>query len=698
MNSQAGWLWLSILGAVVIGVAYTALLMPLDAITGDGAMWRNASGDNSQSLSLHLAFQNDAWRLPPLFAQSVFWPRGVAVSMGDVNPLMSLLAKVIVSVTGGRAINLMGVWFAACFALMPLACVYAVRQLAGCQLGARGVLACWVAGALAVSTPALLYRLGHINLCGHFLIVLAIGLSARLMRRPDTQGWVWAFLLLLLAVLTHPYIFMLCAAMLCVPALQDAIAARKLNRALLIQTALAIVMPVVLLTAASGTLGGGEKGFGFYSMNLLSMIVPQHSGLFGAELPTLDGTGGQYEGFAYLGAGVLLLVAAWLLTRPWRGWADWRGMVILCAALFVFAINSKIYAGHVLLLNLGLKPWEDIFAVFRTNGRAIWPVVYLLMLAGVVSAARRPAMIGVPLLFVAAALQWFDAAPPRAYATSYFAGEIAHPPIPALPAGGTLISTAPAPGCNGDPLGREVNAPLLLAGARAGMKLGDVGMGRTPKWFNCERFLSDGLEAPMRQGELRAFTDPQYLPQLRLGVFGGAVCAKTDGFVLCGSGTGPIAGEPVALRGPESVASMGRTAVSGTDLARYLGFGWKQDAQHVVWSEGPRMSLLLRPEAQGDQVLTVNLMGVAFSAGGTRDVVVAVNGVELPSQSLPDMQATTLRIRIPQAALNHGIAWVAFNVIRPVDPARRSLSAPVSRAALRLDSLVLAPATALSLD
>jgi hypothetical protein len=146
------------------------------------------------------------------------------------------------------------------------------------------------------------------------------------------------------------------------------------------------------------------------------------------------------------------------------------------------------------------------------------------------------------------------------------------------------------------------------------------------------------------------------------------------------------------------VASLGSATVTGGNLAPYLGFGWKQGAQHVVWSEGPRMSLLLRPEAPGDQVLTVSLMGVAFSPGGTRDVVVAVGGVELPQQSLPDMQATTLRIRIPQAALNHGIAWVAFNVIRPVDPARRTLAAPVSRAALRLDSLALAPATALSLD
>jgi hypothetical protein len=39
------------------------------------------------------------------------------------------------------------------------------------------------------------------------------------------------------------------------------------------------------------------------------MCVPQGSGLFPAMNPVIDGTGGQYEGFNYLGFGVLLLLA-----------------------------------------------------------------------------------------------------------------------------------------------------------------------------------------------------------------------------------------------------------------------------------------------------------------------------------------------------------------------------------------------------
>ena len=51
------------------------------------------------------------------------------------------------------------------------------------------------------------------------------------------------------------------------------------------------------------------QGFGDYSMNLLSPIVPQRSGLFKSMNAIIDSTGGQYEGFNYFGFGGLLIIA-----------------------------------------------------------------------------------------------------------------------------------------------------------------------------------------------------------------------------------------------------------------------------------------------------------------------------------------------------------------------------------------------------
>ena len=677
----------ALLTALGIGIVATLLLMPPGVIAGTGGLWRVIGNDNAQSLSMHIAFQTDSWRLPPLYAANVFWPHGVAISIGDLNPLMSLIAKTIAHSIGIPWINLMGAWYAACFALLPAACVYAVRGL-----GARSLTATIAVSLLGVMTPALLARLGHINLCGHFVFVTALGISLRLQHHPTRARWWAAFGILLVGVLTHPYLFMLGAALIAAPVLQDAVArriwrTREPNWPLLARTALVVIAPVIILAAASGGMGGGDKGFGTYSMNLLSMVWPQHSGIFGADLPVLDATGGQYEGFAYLGAGVLLTVVIWLGLRPWRNVAAYRGLILTLTLLFLLALGSRIFAGSFKILDLGLKPWESIFAVFRANGRAIWPVIYALMLASVAGISRLGAKRAIPILALAVGLQWVDTAPLRAEAISFFAGDYAGPSLPALPAGATLISTAPAPGCTAQPDAIRTNAPLLLKAARAGLKLGDIGLGRQPKWFNCEKFLSNALESPMLPGELRAFTDPTYWPLIKIGVFGQADCAETTGIVLCASGTTSPIGTGFPQPGPDTVATL-PTGVP-TDPSPILGFGWKHDAAGIIWSEGPRMSLRLRPDAKTPQSLRLTLDAIAFSQGGTRDLTISLNGVILLTKDLQDATTSTLEIPLLPVALVNGVAWLALDVNRPVDPARRNLQAPVSRAALRLRQVEL---------
>jgi len=93
-----------------------------------------------------------------------------------------------------------------------------------------------------------------------------------------------------------------------------AIIQRRLNRLAATQEALgtgvltlALVMGVVALSGQFG-LGGGLPLFDFSgsaAMNLLSPFVPQKSGLLPGVGGIRDATGGQYEGFNYLGLGLL---------------------------------------------------------------------------------------------------------------------------------------------------------------------------------------------------------------------------------------------------------------------------------------------------------------------------------------------------------------------------------------------------------
>ena len=265
--------------AALIGALAVAWLMPAATIAGDGGLWTAPTGDIAQNVTGHLALQSDGWRFPPLVAGNLMWPHGLSIAMTDSNPFMSLLGKLLADIRGAPG-NLMGVWYAACWLLQPLAAVYAVRSF-----GARRLESMLAAAVFAVCFPALLARTAHMNLCAHFILLLALGLAARMVAAGDgrrARAWLLAGGLLTLAILSHPYLFVFSAALLAAPLLQVLLAGRRDRLRATGYYLAACAVPVLAYGALSFSLGGAEKRFGHFSMNLLSPIWPQRSGVFGA--------------------------------------------------------------------------------------------------------------------------------------------------------------------------------------------------------------------------------------------------------------------------------------------------------------------------------------------------------------------------------------------------------------------------------
>ncbi len=667
--------------ALSCGVALLLTLMPLLAITGEGGVWRSPAGDMAQGLTGHLAFQLDAWRWPPLFAENLFWPHGVSVALTDSNPLFSLVAKLLDSVAPGRPRNLLGVWFACCWLLQPVAAVYALRALT------RSVAGAVTAAVLAGLFPALLVRLGHVNLCGHFLLLLALGITLRLIFRQTAWRWIAAGLVLAIAVLCHPYLFMAGAATLAAVPIQAMIRRQRGWWRPGIAFLLASGLPVLLFAALAGTLGGGDKGFVFYSMNLLSPFWPQRSGLFGANLPIIDATGGQYEGFCYLGAGSLLLLFA-ALPRIGR-LRRWPGLVVVLAGLTLIALSSRVYAGSFKLIDLGAKPWEDLFAVFRASGRAFWPVGYALVVGAVAATCRLPAPVRLPLLGAAIVLQLIDTTPLRLAAertmrgADGFAGS-----LPALPVDATLLTVLPTPGCSAAPEAKGASNPVLLAGIRAGMRLGDVGVGRTPAWFSCEAVLSDGMELPLLSREIRVYTDPAAQAALRPALLGpDAICRHEAGTVLCGRDVAMPAGDQFSPGEPVDRPDLPAPGLAGPALGKLLGSGWRAGADNVFWSEGPRATLLFGVEPGRPLAVTLHVLGVAPAKDGVRRVTIRSGRESIAVVDLPDLTPHEIAVILPPRTFDTGIVRLAFDAFRPVDPRRRGLAAPVQRASVQLRSI-----------
>jgi len=484
------------------------------------------------------------------------------------------------------------------------------------------------------------------------------------------------------AVLVHPYLFQIDALVLAAIPLQAVLDRRVGWWRDVAGLGVSGTLAVGVLRLLSGPLGGGDKGFVTYSMNLLSPVWPQLSGVFGAGLPVLDATGGQYEGFNYLGAGVLLLsgvALAGLLRHPVR-WRPWRGLLVVLGGLALLSLSSRVYAGPVRLIDLGAKPWEDLFGTFRAPGRAFWPVGYALMLGAVAGVARLPARWAAAVLAVAAVLQAVDAGPLRAGARSgweHGSGVVAT----AVPEGATLFGVAPYPGCTTDAVAQAEGPLMLLQAVRRGIPVWEVGVGRPPPWFNCEKLLSDRLEAPMVPGEARAYFGPAAAALRPAWLGPGVACQAGLRATLCGRGLPGFVGMEAAP--PTLVAVPLR--LEGAALAPVLGSGWRV-AGEGVWSEGPRGTLLLAVPPGVPLLLTIRAEGVAGRPGAVRAVQVQVAD-QGASFDLPDGQAGTMELHVPAGAVPGGLLRVVLDVNRPVDPAARGITAPVRRAAMRLLSI-----------
>jgi hypothetical protein len=671
--------------------------MPLPAILGSGALWVDPTGDLAQNLSGHLAIQRPGWSMPPLLAPSLFWPHGLSIAMTDSNPLVSLLAKLLAQ-WRGRPANLLGFWFAACWLLQPIAAVYALRGM-----GSRSPVSALAAAVIAATFPALLFRVMHINLCGHFLLLLSLGLALRMIRRPAlaARHWIAPCLVLIAGVLTHPYIFAFCAGVLAAPALQGLLDRRPRAWASALCFLVSAALPVAIYQVLSGTLGGGDRGFGFFSMNLLSPVWPQMSGLFGANLPILDPTGGEYEGFNYLGGGGILLIvlALAMLARGgawgarWRAWfRRWRGLVIMLICLTLLALTTNVYAGPYPVLLLGARPWDQVFGPLQSAGRAFWVVGYALLFGAVACLeARLPRVALAPVLAVVLVLQWVDTGPLRHATQAYFAGGHEDPPVIALPQGLRLLTTIPV--CMQDgPITKKV-ATLRLAALRAGALLSDVKTSRLPRWFNCETVVSDGTELPLAPGEMRVFLmPPATTTMFRQEALGSAtVCRKADDFIACTNGLPPVDGPPVPPGPRVPVLDVGAdgATVQGAALDPFL-WNWKTDAGGLHWSEGPRATVLFRvPGPPRPLRLRMVLDGVGAAPGEARNVVLRIGGTASSDVTLPDLQSAVVDLLVTPADAPDGIVRIAIDVFHPIDPAKRSLTAPVGRAGVRLHSITV---------
>lgn len=398
-----------------VGIAFALLHYPIEFLWGSPHYWENVQGDTAINWIAYVAFAHDDWRWPLLHTRLLDPPQGTNIYFADPIPLLAVLGKLLFKSTGYLP-NYFGPWVLLSYGLQSAIGYLLLRKARLRRLAAL------VASVLYLAVPAFIFRIGHLALLAHWILLLALLVYLQIVHngrhRDVWLGWGLTTLL----VLVNPYLLAMVATIY-LAGLADGVLHRRLELRSALLACVLLLASVLLVTVIVGVVdqkrtlsAAGE--FGYYSMNGLSPIWPQLSTWPGMAEFILDATGGQYEGYNYLGAGLLFLLGLAFLTAHREVLRVVRRHICLaCAALAmtIYAMSSVIYVGNTFIASLAydrIWPLDVLTGIFRSSGRFFWPMCYLLISVAALSLNLRLGQSRfAAVALVAAGIQFVDIRP-----------------------------------------------------------------------------------------------------------------------------------------------------------------------------------------------------------------------------------------------------------------------------------------------
>ncbi|WP_213937296.1 DUF6311 domain-containing protein [Pseudomonas sp. dw_612] len=653
---DSGKHWAIALLPLLMGVVTFFIVIGPRALDPQNIAWLEV-GDTATHYLGWVFFRHSPWTFPLGLNPNYGLELGNAIIFSDSNPLLALLFKPF-NAWLPETFQYFGIWLLACFVLQG----WFAWKLMG-LVTPNVALRLLGTGLFLFSPPMFLRMGGHLSLSGHFLILAALYLALH----PGVQKrrLAWGALLAVTA-LVHAYLL----AMVALIWIAD-LAGRTLKGQLTRRTALIELLLLFLLVslccwqAGYFSVGKGAMaaGFGLYRMNVLSLI--NASGWSGV-LPDFPQGPGDYEGFNYLGAGVLLL-AIFAVVVLLRGKTDFgnavRSLPILVLALIgllLFALTNEIGLG---LFTVRIPLPEKIIQlanIFRASGRMFWPVFYVIVFAIIYLVVRgnRP-LTAVCLLAVALCVQAVDTR--NGWGGLRLSRMMAPAAEWSTPLRDPFWASAASRYANirwlppqNQP---ETWQPLADYAAVHGMNTDAVYLGRmgTKALERAEEKTRRMLETGHYDSDsLYILDDNSMLEAVKTVNSDTDLLARIDGLVVLAPGWKQCT-QCLAVEDEGRSMNWVPMIKVGQQQAfnrktHHLTEGWGAPETWGTWSEGAEADILLRvpPKAQS---IVIDALGFVLPMHAGQTVVFSINGVQALTTRLTTVQGN--RIEIPITAAIH---------------------------------------------
>jgi len=397
--------------AALLALAFAHWMFSSAFMRGLTSFWQQQDGDIAQYLAGFNAFVREPWQWPLLHLSSVNYPDGTLATFLDAIPLYALLLKLWQHGPDTPFRNPYPLWISLCYLLQGVAAWWICREAR-----LKSWTALLVLVLLLAAYPALGYRIHHTSLMSQWLLLFGFAVYLRSTRLGRLAGGAWVALLLV-AFYINIYLCCMLGLVFAADLLRHWLLGQY--RAVLLAAVafgglLAASLCVTMLPLGANA-GGGEWGFGFYSMNLLG---PFAGGRL-LQFKTAIANEGQGEGYAYLGVFLLAMALYALRLRRRHDPAFWqrhRLLLGVLVAMTVYSLSNIVYLADTELYHLDLPAWTGGFtALMRCSARFFWPVGYAVMIFTVLSVQRHAPRRWAPFLLLGLLyLQFWDLGPHHA--------------------------------------------------------------------------------------------------------------------------------------------------------------------------------------------------------------------------------------------------------------------------------------------
>lgn len=384
---------INIVAALLGGIAFV-LIYGVKILNPLYTDWLLTGGDPSQHYLGWEFFRRSDWYFPLGLTDQLAYPLKTSVIYTDSIPIFAVFFKLFRSILP-QQFQYFGIWGLLCFVLQG----YYAAKILGERSSSKTVI---LAGSIFfIVSPIMVFRMYyHTALAAHWLILLAIYFYSKHEKeyrdifKPVMQ---WGILGILIGSI-HLYFVPMCGAILLGYILCSIWKERKIRIRFFypgISFSVGLFLTIYLLGGFSSGADTGTNNLGLFSFNLNAFLNPMSYSTLLKNTSLWNWpfyTQGQYEGFSYLGMGIILLCACGIVLMirnifRRRKPSVYQVMTVLMSiGLIVLAASPTITWNDKLLLQL---PYSSTiykyWGIFGSCGRMAWPVVYFLMIFGITS-------------------------------------------------------------------------------------------------------------------------------------------------------------------------------------------------------------------------------------------------------------------------------------------------------------------------